>query len=271
MKKSKSAGHQEEVQGARTKKTKSLPKLPIVAIIGLLVKWSGIAMTDGRGKVGGSVVSKSRAGATVRNKVTPSNPRTAAQSFIRSLFTSFVQNFRNLTSSQINAWNAAANNGFTTTNIFGDTVKKSGINLYAQLNVNLSIVGAAAIDDAPSNPEPPAPIYRVDYQADVSSTQLFLNLDFSGTGDTIVPDGSSIAVYATPKLSNGVRFVRSQLRLLGVIEATEDTATFNLWSTYAAKYGALAVGDNVVLAVQAISAVSGQSGTPLQDVVTIQA
>ena len=270
MKKSKSAGHQVEVQGARTQKSKSLPKLPVVSIIALLVKWSGIAMTDGRGKVGGSVISKSRAGATVRNKVTPTNPRTANQSLIRSLFTSFVQNFRNLTSSQINAWNAAANSGFTTTNIFGDTVKKSGINLYAQLNANLSLVNAAAIDNAPSNPEPPAPIFSQGFGADVSATQLFLNLDFGG-GDPVVPDGSSIAIYATPKLSNGVRFVKSQLRLLTVSPYLTNTSTDNLWADYTAKYGAPAVGDNIVFAVQAISTVSGQSGTPLQGQVTIVA
>lgn len=236
----------------------------------MLVKWSGIAITDGRGKVGGSVLSKSKAGATVRNKVTPINRRTSAQSTIRAIFTSFSQAFRTLTDSQITAWNAAAAAGFTTTNIFGDTIKKSGSMLYTSLNVNLSIAGGASISDPPSPSDTPAGLFALDPQSDVSSTNLFLNADF-GAGVDVVPADNSLMVYATPKMSNGVTFVKSQLRVLTVLSASTDTGSSNLWSDYTAKYGAPAVGDNIVFAVQCINTVSGIGGTPIQTRATIQA
>lgn len=53
------------------------------------IKW-GMMMTDGRGKLGGQVASKNRAGAYVRTKVTPVNPRTTQQQAIRTLFGSIA-------------------------------------------------------------------------------------------------------------------------------------------------------------------------------------
>jgi len=239
-------------------------------LIFLLVKWSGIAVTDGRGKVGGTVFSKSKAGATARNKVTPINRRTAAQSQIRAIFTSFSQLFRTLTDSQITAWNAAASSGFTTTNIFGDTIHKSGSMLYVALNTNLTITGNASISDPPSSSDSPSPLLVLDPVSDVSSTNIFLNADF-GSGVDVVPADNALLVYATPKLSNGVTFVKSQLRVLGSLPASTDTGSTNMWGVYVAKYGAPAVGDNIVFAVQCVNTVSGIAGTPIQTRVTITA
>lgn len=248
-----------------------MKKTKIFAVIGLLVKWSGIAMTDGRGKVGGSVLSKSRSGATVRNKVTPINRRSAAQSEVRALLTAFAQAWRSLTQTQRNQWNEAANNGYTTTNIFGDVVKKSGLNLYTSLNINLTLVGGTNISAPPSPDAVPAPMYTIDVQSDVSATEIFINANFGGGTPAVIPADTAIMVYATPKLSPGVSYVRSQLRALTALQAATNTATENLWTLYTNKYGAPAVGDNIVFAVQAISSVGGVAGTPIQQAATIVA
>lgn len=248
-----------------------MKKSKLGVVIALLVKWSGIAVTDGRGKVGGSVLSKSRSGATVRNKVTSVNRKSSGQSYARALLTAFTQNWRVLTQSQRNEWIAAANNGYTTTNIFGDVVKKSGINLYIALNIILQIIEEAAITSPPSPDAVPAPLYGSAVAADVSATELFLDLNFGGGTPTVIPADTAVIVYATPKLSPGVSFVRSQLRLLTYLPSTTDTATQNLWSAYTAKYGAPAVGDNIVFAVQAVSNVGGVAGTPIQAPIEIAA
>lgn len=246
-------------------KTKNF--FPIVA---LLVKWSGIAITDGRGKIGGTVLSKSKAGATARNKVTPINRRTSAQSTIRAIFTSFSQMFRTLTDAQITAWNAASASGFTTTNIFGDTIKKSGSMLFTSLNVNLTLAGGTAISDPPNKNDSPSGVLALDPTSDVSSSNIFMNASFIGDTD-VVPADNTMVVYATPKLSNGVSFVRSQLRILKSIPASTDTGTENLWADYTTKYGSPAVNDNIVFAVQVINTISGIAGTPIQTRVVISA
>lgn len=234
----------------------------------MLVKWSGIAITDGRGKVGGSVLSKSKAGATVRNKVTPINRRTGAQSAVRAVFTSFSQLFRTLTDSQITAWNVAAAAGFTTTNIFGDTIKKSGSMLYNSLNVNLVIAGGTAISNPPDSADTPAGIMAISPTATAGTGPVNVNVSFVG-GAVVVPAENTLVVYATPAMSNGVRFVKSQLRILTTLPAATNTSTSNLYSAYTAKYGSPLAGQNIVLAVQTINSVSGIAGTPIQSRIVI--
>lgn len=234
----------------------------------LLVKWSGIAAVDGRGKVGGSVFSVSRAGAYVRNKVTPVNRRTASQQSIRSLLAGFAQAWRALTQSQRDGWNNAAANGFTYTNIFGDTKHKSGIGLYTGLNMNLDISGNATIDDAPvqgavSNPSSIAPA------AAAGATTLFVNAGYAA-GD-VVPAGMTLLVFATAPVSAGISFVKSQLRLIGSIPAAGDTGTTNMWADYIAKFGAPAAGSKIFVGVNTINNATGQAGIPFSESLVVAA
>lgn len=242
----------------------------VPVILFALVKFSGIAVVDMRNKLGGTVFTKTKAGAAVRNKVTPVNRRSVAQQTIRALFTSFTQAFRNLTPTQINGWNDLANTAFKTTNIFGDIVAKSGINLYVQLNINLRKTDNATINDAPSLDDVPAPLFGAEPTADVSSANLFVKAGFEG-GTTTIPAGNSIAIYATPKLSNGVRNFKSKLKQIGTLPEATDTTTSNILSDYTAFFGPLAVGDNVYLGVQTVNDASGAAGTPVYGLVTISA
>lgn len=249
-------------------KTKNFHALPIIA---LLIKWSGIGITDGRNKIGGTVLSKSRSGATARNKVTPINRRTSFQSAVRAVFTGFSQAFSNLTTAQITAWNNAAANGFTLTNIFGDSVKKSGKALYVGLNTNLQSVGVAPISDPPSSSDVPAVMTTFAPIALVGAGQLFTPITFNG-GSNVVPADSAILVYATPKLSRGVSFVKSQYRLIAETDAGQNTSTVNLLGAYVQRFGGLpAVGDNIRVLVQVVNKVSGISGTPWNQGLAINA
>lgn len=232
-------------------------------IVLLLVKWSGIGLTDGRGKVGGTVLSKSRSGATARNKVTPINRRTSRQSAIRAVFASFSQQFRTLTTAQITAWNNAAQNGFSLRNIFGDTVQMSGLNLFVRLNTNIDLVSGTAITNPPSASATPVGIVAVDPQMDFSSSSLLATCNFIG-GGVSTNANNAVLVYGTPPLSPGQQFVKSKLRLFTVIPPTTDTSATNLYSDYVDRFGAFATGDQIVLAVQNISLVSGISSTPVQ-------
>lgn len=236
----------------------------------LLVKWGGNGVVDGRGKIGGTVYSKSRAGATARNKVTPINRRSSAQTQARATFGSFSQLWRTLTTGQRNGWNALGSSGLAFTNIFGDIVRRTGSNLYVGCNFNLTSIGESAISNAPSITDTAAGLLGVEPESDVSDTELFAKTSFVA-GGTTVPADNSLIVFASPKLSPGVSFVKSQLRFLAVIAAASDTATTNLWATYTAKYGAPAVGDNIVLRVVACNTVSGFTSPSAQNSVVIAA
>src|SRR4051812_170938 len=89
-----------------------------LTVLTMKVKF-GSLVVDGRGKIGGHVLSKNRGGAYMRTKVTPINPQTADQSTVRGTLTSLSQSWRALTQNQITAWNNAVQN-FQSTDIFGD-------------------------------------------------------------------------------------------------------------------------------------------------------
>lgn len=66
----------------------------------------GVTFAQGSGKLGNIVINKGKNGqVTVRSKVTPTNPRTAAQLAVRAAQTKSAQTFRNMTTAQVGAWN----------------------------------------------------------------------------------------------------------------------------------------------------------------------
>ena len=200
----------------------------------------GAIVTDGRGKIGGHVASKNRAGAYLRTKVTPSNPNTVAQAQARGILASLSQGWGQLTDSQRQGWNDAVKE-WGTTDIFGDIKKPSGINLFVKLNANLISVGLPQILDVPAKSEVPA-VVVVDafYQAPTGG--LFINFD-SG-----LADGKMALIRATPKLSAGVSFVKSQFRVIG--QANVQLDNVGLIGAYSSKFGTISAGDNVYVSVQ---------------------
>jgi hypothetical protein len=92
------------------------------------IKFSGIGVVDGRGKLNGTVFSRNRSGAIARVKVTPINPNTAAQAAARSLLASLSQGWRGLSQAAILQWNNAVSD-YQTTDVFGDLRTPTGKNL----------------------------------------------------------------------------------------------------------------------------------------------
>ena len=200
----------------------------------------GAIVTDGRGKIGGHVASKNRAGAYLRTKVTPSNPNTVAQAQARGILASLSQTWQTLTDSQRSGWNDAVKE-WGTTDIFGDIKKPSGINLFVKLNANLISVGYPQLLDVPQKMEVPNVIISSGYLV-VSNDELGINFDSSAA------NGFRALVRATPTLSNGVSFVKSQFRVIG-----NDVVVGNnmsLQGAYGAKFGVPFVGANIYANVQ---------------------
>ena len=215
----------------------------------------GAIVTDGRGKIGGHVASKNRAGAYLRTKVTPVNAQNAAQTAVRNRLSNFSQAWRGLSEAQRAAWNAATGD-FAKTNIFGDLVNPTGFNLYQKLNNNLSRIGEAAIS------VPPVPGSITDIVIGVLTVAAgagTVSLAYTAGADA----GSEIEVWATPTVSAGVSFVKSEFRLIGQFTANA-AAPFVASSAYASKFGSLvgSAGKKVFLKTVAINTTTGQAGVP---------
>ncbi len=200
----------------------------------------GAIVTDGRGKIGGHVASKNRAGAYLRTKVTPSNPQSVAQVQARSVLASLSQTWQTLTDSQRSGWNEAVKD-WGTTDIFGDIKKPSGINLFVKLNANLISGGYPQLLDVPGKMEVPNVVIT---SAMFSIANGIMSCYFSSND----ANGVRALVRATPTLSAGVSFVKSEFRVVGVEVVLGDS--FDLVGAYGARFGTPSVGANIYASIQ---------------------
>lgn len=219
------------------------------------IKW-GALVVAGSGKVGGHVAARNRAGAYIRTKVTPINPQTVAQQGVRNSFTTNSQAWKGLTEAQRGAWNSAVED-FKSTDVFGDLKSPSGFNLYMRLNNNLLAAGQAIIPDPPL----PGAVFAFTSLSLVADTTLgTLTAAFTAA----IPAGSSVLVLATPGVSPGKNFVKSEFRQIAV-KTTLDVSPEDLAAEYIVKYGALpTIGKKVFIGFKVVNDTTGQAGTLLQ-------
>ncbi len=216
----------------------------------------GVFMPEIRGHAGGTVFSKNTFANYIRNKVTPVNPDTVAQALVKSRFTGLSQDWRGLTQAQRDAWNQGAQ-AFSHTNIFGNNVPLTGFNLFKQLNQNLLAAGNAQIDDIPTVSD----VFAFTSQSlSADTTGGTLDLTFTPA----IPGGTSVIVYATPGVSAGINFVKSEFRQIRVL-GSGDVSPIDVTAEYVAVFGALpTVGQKVFLETRPILGSSGQSGQRLK-------
>lgn len=209
----------------------------------------GSFVVAGSGKIGGHVAAKNRGGAYLRTKVTPLNPNTSAQAGARALLASLSTAWSGLTDAQRASWNGAVAN-FATTDIFGDLRNPSGLNLYVKLNANLSNAGLALLVVAPEKIE--VPFYQVN---SITIAIALGTITIDAAGDAY--DGVNVKIQATPAMSQGVSFVKSQLR--NILYTNDILGAAVLYDAYTAKYGVPVVGSNIMVSIAPITG-TGQQG-----------
>jgi hypothetical protein len=218
----------------------------------------GAIVVAGSGKIGGHVASRNRGGAYFRTKVTPVNPSTNAQALIRSRLAGISSGWRSLTAAQRDAWNAAVSD-FAKTDVFGDLKNPSGFNLYQRLNNNLLNIGESAIV------VPPAALSvdsfsSLSFTAEDGTVAQSLSLTFS---PAIAVD-HSVKVLATPPLSAGVSFVKSEYRQIDVLTSA-DTSPLNALAAYQAVFGTTgAAGQKIFIKLIQVENSSGIEGIAIQ-------
>jgi len=207
------------------------------------IKMSGIGVVDIRGKLNGSVFSKNRGGAYVRTKVSPSNPQSTRQMSVRGIFAALSSAWSALTEANRNSWNGFVS-AYGRTDIFGDIRNPSGKNLFQRLNQNLTLTGQANLTDCVAPLEVPF-LGITTATFDISS----VSFDIETTGDTT---GSFLLVSATPSMSQGTKFVKNRLRVVGYYAGVNATS-ISIYADYVALYGIPAAGANIVVSVKVIN------------------
>lgn len=218
----------------------------------------GAIVVDGRGKIGGHVASKNRAGSYFRTKVTPVNPQTSAQVEVRNRLSGLSSGWRGLTADQRSAWNSAVSD-YSKTDIFGDIRNPTGFNLYQRLNNNLLLCGESVISVPPAVTAVDA-FTSFSLAAEDATLAESLTLTFSPAIET----DHKVKVFATPPLSSGISFVKSEYRLIDVIDSA-DVSPLDLITPYQAKFGSTgSVGQKIFVKLQQVNTDTGSAGISVE-------
>lgn len=224
------------------------------------IKWSGIGIVDGRGKINGTVLSKNRGGAYARVKVTPSNPRSAAQMFVRSNLAFLAQKWRTLTQNQRDAWSGAVSN-YTRTDVFGDIKTPTGYNLFMRINTALRDASTELFFNIPA---PAVEVVGVDDVAVSESSEIpgeyVFNVDF----DPDAEGNGYLLIDASPPLSQGVSTAGSRFKRIANEEVLDFSETFGFGgfkSAYTDVFGTIVAGQKVFIRVTVMMS-NGQRGVP---------
>lgn len=214
------------------------------------VKFSAL-ISEMRNKLNGSVFSRNRGGAYLRNKVTPLNPQTTAQVAARSLLTFFSQGWRSLTEDQRAAWNGSIAS-WSSTDIFGDTINPTGATLYIRLNCNISIAGGTPIDLPPAQLGAAA-LTLLTIVADASANTLAVTFAASP-----VPADHAMVIESTANLSPGISNANSNFRTIDVV-ATSLTSPYAAGQAQITKFGAMVEGQKIFVRAKMIRLSTGET------------
>lgn len=214
----------------------------------------GAIVSEISGKIAATVYTRNRGGNVIRNRRTPINRRSVAQSVRRQGLGNLASAWRGLTQAQRDTWNGATGN-FPYQNALGETKFLSGEQLYIQFNQNLLLIGASTVTTAPSA---------------FSFATFTLSLAAADTPSfavTFTPTpltaSNNLAIYATPNLSPGIDSPnRSKFRFIGIIAAS-DTSPADMLTDYQGVFGDPVAGEKIFIEARPISD-TGQGGTPLR-------
>jgi len=218
----------------------------------------GAIVVDGRGKIGGHVASKNRAGSYFRTKVTPVNPQSTAQTTVRNRLAGISSAWRGLTAAQRSAWNAAVGD-YAKTDIFGDLRSPTGFNLFQRLNNNLVTCGESQITSPPA-------VIAVDAFTSITLTAEDATAaeSFSLAIAPAVEADHLVKVYATPPMSAGISFVKSEYRLIGIMPNSQ-ASPYDGTAAYQAVFGSTGeVGQKIFVKCIQVEESTGIAGIPIE-------
>lgn len=216
----------------------------------------GAGVADARNALGGHVFSKNRNGAYLRMKVSPSQPRTAAQLDVRANFGDISAAWGAvLTDALRAAWIALAAT-VTIPDQFGNPQVPTGLQMYQRVNRNLFTIGQPRLDIAPGGT-------GVESLTSITLTATFTGLVLSlAFTPTPLAASSHLVVTMTPEMSPGKTFFTPFLKQIFGDPAPATASPTNLIAPWSAKFGTLIAGQKIGVSAYIIDDVTGASSSP---------
>ncbi len=194
-----------------------------------MAKYLGTLTSDARGKVGGIILSRSRAGTTIKGHAVPVNPSTPRQQLIRTSLAAAGRAWRALDGSTQAGWVLLADT-YTWTNSLGTNYTPTGQQLFTQAYINAAQYGT--VPGVPDLGAPPVldPITNIEVFGD-GTFLIFLASDPLG-GYT-----KPWLLYASRPLQSALTYTKTiARRLVGINAGTNEIIAT---AAYTAAFGLL--------------------------------
>lgn len=204
-----------------------------------------------RGKLNGNVFTRNKGGEVLRNKVTPINPNTSAQSTQRAYQSDISKAWNGvLTDAQRKSWNDFGR-VLGAKSIFGNNLILSGIAAYIKVNRIILNCGQPRIDNAPVSQQVPSILSLVLAGNSVGPTLTATFTPTPLTGTT------GLYVFMSPAVSPGISNLSNQLRFVGFFSAA--TSPLNLLTAWQTKFGSFptTAGQRIGMTAQVVDTATG--------------
>lgn len=173
------------------------------------------------GSIGGTVWSRNRFGAYVRNRSVPVNPNTDRQVAVRNIVRALTIAWQNtLTAPQRDAWDTYAAN-VTWMNKLGQSVNLTGLNHFIRSNTPRLQSGSTQIDTGPA-------IFNLataelDLVVTASEATQQASIAFNNAAGWASESGGHQYVYGGLPQNGGIKYFGGPWRLIGVIDGDDIT------------------------------------------------
>lgn len=184
------------------------------------MKFKSALVTSVSGSIGGMTGARNKGGMYFRARSIPVNPATTYQVAVRNAMANLVVRWGDvLTQTQRDQWDTYAVNT-PLVNALGDSVNRSGQQMFLRGNVVRLQQGLALADDGPPNynlGEFTAPTFTID------TANQEIDVAFTNGDDWANEDGSSMIVSVSRPQSAGTKFFKGPYRIAGKIDGDSVT------------------------------------------------
>ena len=185
------------------------------------------------GKIGNFVYAQNRAGAYIRKRVVPNNPKTIYQDEARALLTRSSKAWGGLTGAQRTQWITTAGNRIYKGKGLGAGTSSipSGKALFQECFMNAVLTGESPLD-SPGQHTQSFDATPTSLTIDKTNDKVLLKVDKQPTR------GVNIYCSVTPELSAGTSFYGTKYKGIGGMQIIALATEFEFTTEYTARFGA---------------------------------
>jgi hypothetical protein len=179
----------------------------------------GALIVDARNKLGGHVLSKNKGGSFIRRKVSPTQPMSTAQRKIRAIVTQLARAWGGvLDDTKRQVWKDFSSQ-HPVTDVFGQNVILTGMQMYVRLNAVIMFLGAAIIDMPPDSLEVSAIT-----DLEPSATETGPTFELAGVVPAALEPNELYVIWATKQVGVGKNALASLLTYITTRESLDFLA-----------------------------------------------